>query len=59
LREPPPFVWQLPTCCFSPINLEKNEKSLVLESKTHMLQELLTQVVSIFGMLSALKNKVE
>jgi hypothetical protein len=34
-------------------------KPLVPESNTHMLQELLTQVVSIFGMLSALKKKVE
>jgi hypothetical protein len=34
LRATPPFVWQLPTCCFSPINSMKNEKPLVLESNT-------------------------
>jgi len=56
------FVWQLPTCCFSPINSMKNEKPLVLESNnppSYMLQEPLIQAVRVFGLLSALKNKSE
>jgi hypothetical protein len=32
MRVKPLFVWQIPTCCFSPINSEKNAKPLVPES---------------------------
>ncbi len=45
------IVWQLPTCCFSPINSVKNEKPLVLESNTPPLICYETHLYKHWGFL--------
>jgi hypothetical protein len=47
------FVWQLPTCQFSPINSVKNKKPLILESNTSPLIRYKTHLSKKLGFIDS------